>query len=1237
MTSRPFGARHSHTLVEENDVIYLIGGAPEVDEEDDDDELAVGGYQPLADVWISYDGGATWREERLQEPKQPGWKAYECQTSAHSRHVFFRNLATDVTQWEPPSATATAMLAAQAGSARGDRTARFPKPPPYHEAMVPQPPIGAKDLMAPRFAHASVLDPVRRELFVLAGHGAAARLHRRREAHAGARAAQQRAAAEEEGALLAEAAGVAVHGDAWKLVIGAGEPSWRPCPARQGAGGHGVPPPRYGASATLIRGRKAKAGRAGTMAGGGYMGAGRRVGGGGGGGGGRNGGDDGMPSTVVLIGGRGVDGKALGDIWTAQTDGSGSLEWEKLWPKPEAESRAAASKEGGIWPKQRAHHTALVVKQAGGSGGGGGGDGSQYQLYVMGGQGKGAGMANEHGLLSDVWCSRDGGRSWKQATADAQFGERCGHASVAGANGELYVIGGLRVSEDASGAEARFDESGAVVGEMDLADEAAISDPQSDVWCSSDGGKSWECRCENAPWVARFGHAAVCVRDANGNDAICIVGGQGLEDVDDVEPGTEGSVRWKALGDVWRSDDGGRTWRPPAPYAANTALVLGDGGTYLFNTEHETHTRLGGAGSYAAPGVAHGGGWNGLRTALYTPKSVLAFAPTGLYALSPNLEASAGAAALVGSAVAGDGGGATAVATEAAKGMGSLANASWKLLSPRSERSPWHRAVAAVHVGYGRAVVLTETGASLLTPSPTFEQHDLLSNDAHFAQCKAAVYVGKNKVLAFTANWGILEVNVTRDWDPRRSRVRQLGAAPNAEQIVPSLEWAAVRCAVYLRGNGTPELPGNQVLAVVANVDNPGIRLVDTITGAVFAADGAAVATSRAAGAAPPAPPPTSSGGSVVGRIANSVGQAAAAAARSIGGDGHQTRGDGRQDLVSDKNKHWRAATVAMVHEASGEVLVFCGKEGTYRCRHGLSRYEQALVAGGGRHLHSAAEWQAVPCKADLQAGTVRGAIPLVGSVPQVEVPLPTRTVAVEKDFGTRAFHAAVGMRPPKTAAAAGAGGGAGGPVADQSEGTLVLAGGIVDGEARSDVWVSRSAGRHWELVNAAPGWEPRCQHTLVVRKIATQHLNADVNSSTHGRRMSRGSNMHDYAGGGAAAVEYDDFGNPITRSPVAAHSRNASRLPGGRTHNRRTSIDGVTTPVQSETTELILIGGIAGLDATTVRAPPSVIAVFPALYSALLCVAPTDGWSSPLPFLLRIPSFIAAAATAAAAVAMAA
>ena len=48
------------------------------------------------------------------------------------------------------------------------------------------------------------------------------------------------------------------------------------------------------------------------------------------------------------------------------------------------------------------------------------------------------------------------------------------------------------------------------------------------------------------------------------------------------------------------------------------------------------------------------------------------------------------------------------------------------------------------------------------------------------AQCKAAVYVGKNKVLAFTTNLGILEVNVTRDWDPRRSRVRQLGHPANA-------------------------------------------------------------------------------------------------------------------------------------------------------------------------------------------------------------------------------------------------------------------------------------------------------------------------------------------------------------------------------------------------------------------------------------------------------------------------
>jgi hypothetical protein len=1184
--------------VADNDVIYLVGGAPEVDLADE--EEGASGYNPLSDTWISYDGGATWREERLQDGDHRNWKAYACQTRS-GRFVFFRNLLTDSTTWTIPRGPATRRDAPPAAGVAAQTF--FPHHPAGDPAAMPaEQTLSVALHMSPRFAHTAVLDPVKREIFVLGGHGQAAIVHRgqKQQAAGSGTAAQQQSARATHMAELQARADEQVFDDVWKLPFGDGARRWRKC-----AAGHQWPSPRYGASATLISGRRkggsgARGGGGGGAvampAGGGYA---RRGGGGGGGGGG------GVNSSILVIGGRGPDGKALGDVWTAEVDDGESLTWERLWPKQVdgggggsggggaaatsggggGGGGGAADQQGGLWPKERAHHTSLVVKRAGAAvsaaqsptgrrqpGGRGAGDSSQL-LYVMGGQGRGAGAANELGLLSDVWLSKDRGRSWAEVTKEAEFGERCGHASVAGSNGELYVIGGLLVSADAAGAEQRFDASGTVVGEMELADEAAISDPQNDVWCSSDGGKSWECRCRNAPWRARFGHAAVMVRDANGNDAICIAGGQGSEAIEaaasGAEAGSEATMRFCALGDVWRSDDGGRTWRPPAPYAANTALLLTDSGTHLFNTEHETQTRLGGAGAYAAPGEQQG--WSGLGAACYTPRAVLAFASTGLYALSPNLEAGAGAVALAGGAA----GGAAAVAAAAAGGggggMGNLADASWTLMDARSEQSPWHRVVAAVHVGYGRAVVLTELGATLVTPASPMRQRSPLLQCEYFKECKAAVYIGKNKVLAFTANFGIIELNVTSSWDTtrRRSRIRQLGARADAP-LKQSGEWAGIKCAVYLRGNGTTELPGNQVLAIV----DRGIRVVDTITGAVLEGGEAAAAAMVGGAAAPPAPPVASPGGSVR-RLLHQVSDTVT---HALGGGSHHGRGGSHHDLNAAANKHWREARVAMVHEASAEVLVFCGAQGTWRCR--LTPPKPGSLA------YTKAAWQATKCGTDLITGAVRGAIPLTGTVPQAPVPLPTRTVTVEKPFGTRAFHAAAGLPAPR------------GFHADEHSGTLVLVGGMVAGESRNDVWVSRTDGRHWDLANAdsdpAGGkhFAPRCQHTLVVRKIPAAAGNPRDGRASHGGGGGGYDDGRGGGGAGAAAVQYDTFGQPIARggqrrqqqqqqqqnSP--GHSRASSRLPGGHSRGGGSTL----TSHQSETTELIMIGGIAGLDATMVR-----------------------------------------------------
>eukprot|EP00933_Yihiella_yeosuensis_P050331 TRINITY_DN48124_c0_g1_i1.p1 TRINITY_DN48124_c0_g1~~TRINITY_DN48124_c0_g1_i1.p1 ORF type:complete len:551 (+),score=88.61 TRINITY_DN48124_c0_g1_i1:48-1700(+) len=122
--------------------------------------------------------------------------------------------------------------------------------------------------------------------------------------------------------------------------------------------------------------------------------------------------------------------------------------------------------------------------------------------------------------FGDVWSGDRTGESWTRLTDLAPFGPRHGHSLLCYRNsGELFLFGG-----DSGG-----------VGDLS-------SLPLRDVWSSKDG-KNWVMQTKSAPWVARKFFAALV--DAEGR--LYIAGGLSGH-------GTGG------LNDMWRSEDGGRTW-----------------------------------------------------------------------------------------------------------------------------------------------------------------------------------------------------------------------------------------------------------------------------------------------------------------------------------------------------------------------------------------------------------------------------------------------------------------------------------------------------------------------------------------------------------------------------------------------------------------------------------------------------------------------------------------------------
>jgi len=139
--------------------------------------------------------------------------------------------------------------------------------------------------------------------------------------------------------------------------------------------------------------------------------------------------------------------------------------------------------------------------------------------------------------FADVWEGSKDGKTWNVLTTAAPFGPRHGHALLCDSrNGALFALGG-----DVGGVGAQ------------------ASRPVNDVWRSADG-KAWSVVTSRAAWSQRKFFGSVI--DENGH--IFVSGGL-------TGYGTGG------LNDVWKSEDGGKSWSAltlAAPWTARFSFAF---------------------------------------------------------------------------------------------------------------------------------------------------------------------------------------------------------------------------------------------------------------------------------------------------------------------------------------------------------------------------------------------------------------------------------------------------------------------------------------------------------------------------------------------------------------------------------------------------------------------------------------------------------------------------------------
>lgn len=161
-----------------------------------------------------------------------------------------------------------------------------------------------------------------------------------------------------------------------------------------------------------------------------------------------------------------------------------------------------------------------------------------------------------------------GSYAWKQVSAEAPWTARAGLQAVK-LGGKLYVLGGRTpASPLIPFASVIFD----------------------DIWRSDDKGASWEQVTDDAPWPARAYFEAVTKSRGNGKGKeLFVLGGQNFDQPSDF------------FNDVWRSRDGGETWKQmteSAPWEGRAGLsaVVRKGKIYVLGGSQGDDPATGGSG-----------------------------------------------------------------------------------------------------------------------------------------------------------------------------------------------------------------------------------------------------------------------------------------------------------------------------------------------------------------------------------------------------------------------------------------------------------------------------------------------------------------------------------------------------------------------------------------------------------------------------------------------------------------
>lgn len=202
--------------------------------------------------------------------------------------------------------------------------------------------------------------------------------------------------------------------------------------------------------------------------------------------------------TIIMTGGWGIYGSYVfyNDTWVSSDKG---VTWTR-------KSSTAA------W-SARCYHQVVTLS-----------DGS---FVLMGGWWHNTGPGEVR--YNDVWRSADGGVTWQQQTASAEWSARASFRAEVMSDDSIVIMGGN--------------------GNVGTA-------YKNDVWRSTDAGATWTQMTITASWLARYQHTSVVTPD----NEILVMGGQTLYGV---------------ISDVWASTDYGATWK-------QRTVSPGWGARYLF-------------------------------------------------------------------------------------------------------------------------------------------------------------------------------------------------------------------------------------------------------------------------------------------------------------------------------------------------------------------------------------------------------------------------------------------------------------------------------------------------------------------------------------------------------------------------------------------------------------------------------------------------------------------------------